>query len=101
MKSYRHQLLWKTCFQFVSLVRTQQGIDDGQVKKKKKNLVSSSLLGTRTDNFCFDLYYRTDYQFLMSVLIPPWDSQLPNCWLRNHTVYGLLMKEKERLVSYL
>jgi CBS domain-containing protein len=30
MKSYRHQLLWKTCFQFVSLVRTQQGIDDGQ-----------------------------------------------------------------------
>lgn len=32
MKSYRHQLLWKTCFQFVSLVRTQQGIDDGQVR---------------------------------------------------------------------
>lgn len=31
MKSYRHQLLWKTCFQFVSLVRTEQGIDDGQV----------------------------------------------------------------------
>ncbi|CAO0799494.1 unnamed protein product [Mucor circinelloides] len=30
VKSYRHQLLWKTCFQFVSLVRTQQGIDDGQ-----------------------------------------------------------------------
>ncbi|KAI9359835.1 hypothetical protein BD770DRAFT_362802 [Pilaira anomala] len=30
MKSYRHQLLWKTCFQFVSLVRTEQGIDDGQ-----------------------------------------------------------------------
>lgn len=30
MQSYRHQLLWKTCFQFVSLVRTQQGIDDGQ-----------------------------------------------------------------------
>ncbi|KAI8983459.1 hypothetical protein BDB01DRAFT_760405 [Pilobolus umbonatus] len=30
MKSYRHQLLWKTCFQFVSIVRTQQGIDDGQ-----------------------------------------------------------------------
>ncbi|KAI7900264.1 uncharacterized protein BX663DRAFT_518067 [Cokeromyces recurvatus] len=30
IKSYRHQLLWKTCFQFVSLVRTQQGIDDGQ-----------------------------------------------------------------------
>ncbi|KAL7314576.1 cell separation during budding [Mucor circinelloides] len=30
VKSYRHQLLWKTCFHFVSLVRTQQGIDDGQ-----------------------------------------------------------------------
>ncbi|KAI9262538.1 hypothetical protein EDC94DRAFT_671612 [Helicostylum pulchrum] len=30
MKSYRHQLLWKTCFQFVSLVRTEQGIDDGE-----------------------------------------------------------------------
>ncbi|KAI8060421.1 uncharacterized protein B0P05DRAFT_558064 [Gilbertella persicaria] len=30
MKSYHHQLLWKTCFQFVSLVRIQQGIDDGQ-----------------------------------------------------------------------
>ncbi|KAI9476305.1 MAG: hypothetical protein EXX96DRAFT_486283 [Benjaminiella poitrasii] len=30
IKSYRHQLLWKTCFQFVSLVRTEQGINDGQ-----------------------------------------------------------------------
>ncbi|KAL0087962.1 hypothetical protein J3Q64DRAFT_1735416 [Phycomyces blakesleeanus] len=30
MRSYRHQLLWNTCFNFVSLVRTQQGIDDGQ-----------------------------------------------------------------------
>ncbi|KAI7867976.1 hypothetical protein BDF14DRAFT_1798257 [Spinellus fusiger] len=30
IKSYRYQLLWKTCFQCVSLVRTQQGIDDGQ-----------------------------------------------------------------------
>ncbi|KAI8881266.1 cystathionine beta-synthase [Backusella circina FSU 941] len=30
LKSDSHQLLWKTCFQFVSLVRTQQGIDDGQ-----------------------------------------------------------------------
>ncbi|CAO3616660.1 unnamed protein product [Mucor hiemalis] len=34
MQSYRHQLLWKTCFQFVSLVRTQQGIDDGQVNEE-------------------------------------------------------------------
>jgi CBS domain-containing protein len=30
MKSYKHQLLWETCFQFVSLVRTQQGVEDGQ-----------------------------------------------------------------------
>ncbi|KAG0170996.1 cell separation during budding [Apophysomyces sp. BC1034] len=30
MKSYRHQLLWNTCFQFVGVVRTQQGIIDGQ-----------------------------------------------------------------------
>ncbi|CEI94059.1 hypothetical protein RMCBS344292_08282 [Rhizopus microsporus] len=30
MRSYKHQLLWKTCFQFVSLVRTQQGVEDGQ-----------------------------------------------------------------------
>ncbi|RCH95336.1 Protein sds23 [Rhizopus stolonifer] len=30
MKSYRHQILWKTCFQFVSIVRTQQGVEDGQ-----------------------------------------------------------------------
>ncbi|KAI8097345.1 uncharacterized protein BX664DRAFT_326165 [Halteromyces radiatus] len=30
LKSYQHRLLWDTCFQFVSLVRTQQGIDDGQ-----------------------------------------------------------------------
>lgn len=44
MKSYRHQLLWKTCFQFVSLVRTEQGIDDGQVRRKK-----NVLLGCRTD----------------------------------------------------
>ncbi|CAO3642910.1 unnamed protein product [Cunninghamella echinulata] len=30
LKSIRHQLLWKTCFQFVSLIRNQQGIEDGQ-----------------------------------------------------------------------
>ncbi|CAO3697106.1 unnamed protein product [Rhizopus stolonifer] len=30
MKGDRHQLLWDTCFQFVSLIRTQQGIEDGQ-----------------------------------------------------------------------
>ncbi|KAI8875546.1 cystathionine beta-synthase, partial [Backusella circina FSU 941] len=30
MNSYHHQLLWKTCFQFTSIVRTKQGIDDGQ-----------------------------------------------------------------------
>ncbi|KAG0163778.1 cell separation during budding [Apophysomyces sp. BC1015] len=30
LRSYRHQVLWNTCFQFVSLVRTQQGIDDGE-----------------------------------------------------------------------
>ncbi|KAI8981686.1 hypothetical protein BDF20DRAFT_420170 [Mycotypha africana] len=30
IKSYGHQLLWKTCFQFVSLVRSEQGINDGQ-----------------------------------------------------------------------
>ncbi|OBZ91778.1 Protein SDS23 [Choanephora cucurbitarum] len=30
MKSYHHQLLWKTCFQFVGMIRIQQGIDDGQ-----------------------------------------------------------------------
>lgn len=31
MKGYSHQLLWKTSFQFVSHIRTQQGITDGQV----------------------------------------------------------------------
>ncbi|KAG2196167.1 hypothetical protein INT46_011760 [Mucor plumbeus] len=30
MKGYSHQLLWKTSFQFVSHIRTQQGITDGQ-----------------------------------------------------------------------
>ncbi|KAI8391021.1 uncharacterized protein BYT42DRAFT_179008 [Radiomyces spectabilis] len=30
VKSYRYQLLWTRCFQFVRIVRTQQGIDDGQ-----------------------------------------------------------------------
>ncbi|CAO3684818.1 unnamed protein product [Rhizopus stolonifer] len=35
MKSYRHQILWKTCFQFVSIVRTQQGVEDGQVKQNR------------------------------------------------------------------
>ncbi|ORZ24199.1 hypothetical protein BCR42DRAFT_480167 [Absidia repens] len=30
LKSYHHRLLWDTCFQFVSLIRNQQGIDDGQ-----------------------------------------------------------------------
>ncbi|KAI8637633.1 hypothetical protein BD408DRAFT_424159 [Parasitella parasitica] len=30
MKGNSHRLLWKTCFQFVSHVRTQQGIIDGQ-----------------------------------------------------------------------
>lgn len=30
MKGYSHRLLWKTCSQFVSHIRTQQGITDGQ-----------------------------------------------------------------------
>ncbi|KAI7906053.1 uncharacterized protein BX663DRAFT_428951 [Cokeromyces recurvatus] len=30
MKGYNHRLLWKTCLQFVSHIRTQQGIADGQ-----------------------------------------------------------------------
>ncbi|SAM08822.1 hypothetical protein [Absidia glauca] len=30
LKSDHHRLLWNTCFQFVSLIRNQQGIDDGQ-----------------------------------------------------------------------
>ncbi|KAI9311256.1 hypothetical protein BX666DRAFT_1868425 [Dichotomocladium elegans] len=30
MKGYKHNLLWATCFQFVSAVRTEQGIEDGQ-----------------------------------------------------------------------
>lgn len=30
MKGYSHRLLLKTCFQFVSHIRTQQGITDGQ-----------------------------------------------------------------------
>ncbi|KAI8091212.1 uncharacterized protein B0P05DRAFT_577303 [Gilbertella persicaria] len=30
MKGYTHRLLWKTCLQFVSHIRTQQGIIDGQ-----------------------------------------------------------------------
>ncbi|KAL1934342.1 hypothetical protein VTP01DRAFT_6524 [Rhizomucor pusillus] len=30
MKGNRHQLLWSTCFQFVSSVRIEQGIEDGQ-----------------------------------------------------------------------
>ncbi|KAL7317746.1 cell separation during budding [Mucor circinelloides] len=30
MKGYSHNLLWKKCFQFVSHIRTQQGITDGQ-----------------------------------------------------------------------
>ncbi|KAI9478297.1 MAG: hypothetical protein EXX96DRAFT_570319 [Benjaminiella poitrasii] len=30
MKGYNHRLLWKTCLQFVSHIRTQQGIVDGQ-----------------------------------------------------------------------
>lgn len=30
MKANSHRMLWKTCFQFVSHIRTQQGITDGQ-----------------------------------------------------------------------
>ncbi|KAI8077124.1 hypothetical protein BDF21DRAFT_422102 [Thamnidium elegans] len=30
MKANSHRMLWKTCFQFVSYIRTQQGITDGQ-----------------------------------------------------------------------
>ncbi|CEI95756.1 hypothetical protein RMCBS344292_09934 [Rhizopus microsporus] len=30
MKSYRHGLLWKTCFQFVSYIKLEQGIIEGQ-----------------------------------------------------------------------
>ncbi|GAA5802332.1 hypothetical protein EDC94DRAFT_621826 [Helicostylum pulchrum] len=30
MKVNSHRMLWKTCFQFVSHIRTQQGITDGQ-----------------------------------------------------------------------
>ncbi|ORX49198.1 CBS-domain-containing protein [Hesseltinella vesiculosa] len=30
LKSVHHRLLWETCIQFVSLIRTQQGIEDGQ-----------------------------------------------------------------------
>jgi CBS domain-containing protein len=30
MKGFSHKLLWKNCFQFVSHIRTQQGITDGQ-----------------------------------------------------------------------
>lgn len=42
MKSYRHGLLWKTCFQFVSYIKLEQGIIEGQVnnhrnKKKEAN----------------------------------------------------------------
>jgi hypothetical protein len=31
MKGYRHRLLWTSCLQLVSHVRSQQGIADGQV----------------------------------------------------------------------
>lgn len=68
MKSYRHQLLWKTCFQFVSLVRTEQGIDDGQVRRKKIMYYSDAV------PIPVLLFCRTDYQFLMSVWIPLLDS---------------------------
>ncbi|KAI8145111.1 hypothetical protein BJV82DRAFT_643848 [Fennellomyces sp. T-0311] len=30
MKGFKHNLLWTTCFQFVSMVKTEQGIEDGQ-----------------------------------------------------------------------
>ena len=30
IKGFSHRLLWKTCSQFVSHIRTQQGIADGQ-----------------------------------------------------------------------
>ncbi|KAI8329167.1 hypothetical protein EDC96DRAFT_549177 [Choanephora cucurbitarum] len=30
MKGYTHRMLWKTCFQFISHVRTEQGMIDGQ-----------------------------------------------------------------------
>lgn len=30
MRGYSHRFLWKTCFQFVGHIRTQQGIIDGQ-----------------------------------------------------------------------
>ncbi|KAJ8659050.1 hypothetical protein O0I10_005088 [Lichtheimia ornata] len=30
MKGFKKSLLWITCFQFVSMVRTEQGIEDGQ-----------------------------------------------------------------------
>lgn len=33
MKGFKKSLLWITCFQFVSMVRTEQGIEDGQVHK--------------------------------------------------------------------
>jgi hypothetical protein len=41
MKSYRHGLLWKTCFQFVSYIKLEQGIIEGQVnnhRNKKKEI---------------------------------------------------------------
>ncbi|KAI8061772.1 hypothetical protein BC940DRAFT_279338 [Gongronella butleri] len=30
LRSFNHRMLWETCLQFVSLIRTQQGIEDGQ-----------------------------------------------------------------------
>ncbi|CAG8489627.1 3654_t:CDS:10 [Paraglomus occultum] len=43
--SYRHSLLWRTCQQFISHVRSRQGIDDGQDRYPVFDVRLSSTLG--------------------------------------------------------
>jgi len=45
MKSFRHLLLWKTCFQFVGIVRSKQGMDDGQDRYPIFDVRHESTLG--------------------------------------------------------
>lgn len=45
MKSYRHSMLWNTCFQFIQNVRFKEGIDDGQDKVPVFDIRRDSTLG--------------------------------------------------------
>lgn len=76
MKGFKKSLLWITCFQFVSMVRTEQGIEDGQVQcrtlMRKKEPAGMAKVARDYTN-------RIACQCLMYDWIPLWDSRLPKC----------------------